>query len=265
MEKSQLKALCTCEYFKIDELKASFEYQYMLFSVRDVTYFSIGNGTIFIFTYGVIVCWGGDSIILQNVLEKIRQFEVNSLKDIEIDKLTYVLQEDIDATKINLDTIYLHADDTMVKFAISHGVAQSLKLSSFEMSIQKAIDETEHIPRNLSISGRVNMTRKSIAKFRGMLFLEKANIHLLSGLLDTPEFFWDFPELEKFYQMTNNYLDVAPRTIVLNKKLDIIQELLHMLADEQNHKYSSTLEWIIIVLIAIEILFTILHDFLRLI
>jgi len=33
-----------------------------------------------------------------------------------------------------------------------------------------------------------------------------------------------------------------------------------MLADEQNHKHSSLLEWIIIWLIAIEIFFFLMHD-----
>ncbi|WP_417535681.1 hypothetical protein [Methylophaga sp.] len=43
------------------------------------------------------------------------------------------------------------------------------------------------------------------------------------------------------------------RINVLNKKLESIHELLDMLANEQNHKHSSTLEWIIIILIALEI------------
>ena len=47
---------------------------------------------------------------------------------------------------------------------------------------------------------------------------------------------------------------VAIGVEVLNKKVEIIQELLHVLGDEQKHKYSSFLEWIIIILIAFEII-----------
>jgi uncharacterized Rmd1/YagE family protein len=83
-------------------------------------------------------------------------------------------------------------------------------------------------------------------------------------LLDEPEFFWEYPELSDFYKTTSNYLDIKTRIEVLNKKLEVIHELFQMLSDEQNHKHSSILEWIIIWLIVIEITFTILHDVLKL-
>ena len=73
------------------------------------------------------------------------------------------------------------------------------------------------------------------------------------SLLDTPQFFWDYPEVEPLYSMVSRYLDVVSRINVLNRKLETIHELLDMLANEQNHKHSSTLEWIIIILIALEI------------
>jgi uncharacterized Rmd1/YagE family protein len=48
-------------------------------------------------------------------------------------------------------------------------------------------------------------------------------------------------------------LEIAPRATVLKNRLEVIQELLEMMADEQKHSHSSMLEWIIIILIAIEI------------
>ena len=63
------------------------------------------------------------------------------------------------------------------------------------------------------------------------------------------------------------YLDVLhieQRIRLLSDKLDLIHELLNMLADEQNHKHSATLEWIIIWLIAVEIVIFIFYDILEL-
>ena len=53
--------------------------------------------------------------------------------------------------------------------------------------------------------------------------------------------------------MTSRYLDIRPRVELLSNKLDVIHELFEMLADDLNHKHSSFLEWIIIILIAFEI------------
>jgi len=57
------------------------------------------------------------------------------------------------------------------------------------------------------------------------------------------------------------YLELQPRIEILNRKMNVMQEVLAILADEQNHKHSSILEWIIIILIAFEIILFILNDF----
>jgi uncharacterized Rmd1/YagE family protein len=80
-------------------------------------------------------------------------------------------------------------------------------------------------------------------------------------LLDVPEFFWEYPELQSYYSMIADYLETRPRTEVLNKKLETIQDLLEMIADEQRHSHSSMLEWIIIWLIAIEIIIVLIQEY----
>ena len=40
---------------------------------------------------------------------------------------------------------------------------------------------------------------------------------------------------------------------MLNKRLDLIKELFDMLANELHNNHSNTLEWIVIVLILVEV------------
>jgi uncharacterized Rmd1/YagE family protein len=108
------------------------------------------------------------------------------------------------------------------------------------------IEDTAHIPRALAETGRLNLSRRAIARMRGKLYLAVSDINLNFDLLDTPEFFWEYPEVEHVYTLTATYLDVKPRIEVLNKKVHVIHELFEMLAEEQNHKHSTVLEWIII-------------------
>jgi uncharacterized Rmd1/YagE family protein len=98
------------------------------------------------------------------------------------------------------------------------------------------------------------MTRRELAKLRGKLYDTTSDITLHFSLLDTPEFFWGYPELEENYYLLLKYLDFQQRIDILEKKLETIQKLLNMIADEQNHKHSAFLEWIIIVLIAVDII-----------
>ena len=46
---------------------------------------------------------------------------------------------------------------------------------------------------------------------------------------------------------------------VLNKRLDIIKELFDMLASELANRHSNTLEWIVIILIMIEVFFQVVQ------
>ena len=84
-------------------------------------------------------------------------------------------------------------------------------------------------------------------------------------VLDTPEFFWEYSELEPLYAMTANYLDLETRVEVLNQRLDVIHELFEMLGNELNHQHSSRLEWTIIGLIVMEVILTLLRDVFRVI
>jgi uncharacterized Rmd1/YagE family protein len=49
------------------------------------------------------------------------------------------------------------------------------------------------------------------------------------------------------------YLDLQQRIEILGKKLATLQNMLDMLAEEQHHKHAAFLEWIIIILIAVDI------------
>jgi len=60
--------------------------------------------------------------------------------------------------------------------------------------------------------------------------------------------------------MISVYLEIKPRADVLSKKLETIQDLLQMIADEQNHAHSSLLEWIIIWLITIDIIIMLIQE-----
>jgi uncharacterized Rmd1/YagE family protein len=104
------------------------------------------------------------------------------------------------------------------------------------------------------------LTRKELAQLRGRLFISKSDIMLNYDLLDVPDFFWEYPELVGHYSLVAEYLEIKQRVEVLSKKLETIHELFEMMADEQKHKHSSLLEWIIIWLIAFEILVFFVHD-----
>lgn len=258
---------CTASSYDIPKF-----FQYLLAKnpvqlFRDVIHVALKEdrrvrGDVFYFSYGVIVCWGLSDQEEREVLLWAKEYEKEPNAKVEMDEFTYVYG---DSMRIEEDEISLQNKNVLTKLAVSHGIAQSVKLTIFEELIQKTIDLTKHIPSELAHKGKIPLSRKEISKKMGELFIERNFINLHSEILDVPEFFWDYPELEPFYRKTAHYLDVTKRVDIMNKRLGVIHELFEILSAELNHQHSSRLEWTIIILIVIEVFLVILKDIFHLI
>ncbi|MCA1932420.1 MAG: RMD1 family protein [Calditerrivibrio sp.] len=254
-----IKIICLAEEFDFRELSNYLSDRFKSILLKDLILININDGgTAIFFNYGVIVLWNIGYDTQKHLLEEVKPFQLRSFDKPIIEDFSYSIDESFQQLKITKDIFQLNDFGDMVKIAISYPLSQSTKLYKFEESISDIIKRNENIPVELSQKGKISMTKKEISRERGRIFLEKSQIYLGFGLLDVPEFFWEYSELEQIYDKVANYLDVKSRVEVLNKKMEIIQDLLGMLADEQKHIHSSFLEMIIILLIAIEIIISII-------
>lgn len=256
-------AFCTATAYRIKPLFEKLRTKYKTSLIREVLHLEIGAAEnsepadVFFFPYGSCVCWGLNKEQGHEILHLAREFEHQPSGYVETDEFTYVYG---DASKVAEDEIILPNRDVLTKAALSHGIAQSVKLGQFEVAIQKTFDSSKDIPEDLAKHGRIGLSRREIRCKMGELFLERSSINLHVDVLDTPEFFWEYPELECHYQLMANYLDVSTRVEVLNQRLDVIHELFQMLGNELNHQHSSRLEITIIALIVIEVVLILAKD-----
>jgi uncharacterized Rmd1/YagE family protein len=260
------RAYCTATAYKIRPLFDHSRTRYKATLYRDVLHlevpFNNTLGDVFLFSYGATVCWGLTKEKEEELLKWLRAYEENPLSEFEMDEFAYAYGE---TPKVIEDDITLPNTDVLTKLAFAHGIGQSVKLGTFEIAIQKTFNLTKHIPEELARKGRISLSKKEIRKRMGELFLERNSINLHFDVLDIPEFFWDYPELEPLYRLMANYLDIETRVEVLNHRLDVVHELFQMLGSELNHQHSSRLEWTIIWLIIIEVLLSLMRDVFRII
>lgn len=214
-------------------------------------------GDIFFFNHGCFVCWGFKKKFEDKMVEDIKEFSIQPLSHIESDHFYYHYGQEttIDAhEKLRIDIITLDSEESQIKLAISYGLAQSIKLESFEEALQVAIRTNSHLPQEIAGHGSISLSRRAIFKRIGEIFIARSSINLNIEYLDAPEYFWRNPGMEPYYVMTKKYLDIPSRVMALNQKLDVLQELLHILNSQVQHRHSSLLESIIILLIVVEIL-----------
>lgn len=243
--------VCLAQSFRFPELREKLLETSRTQVFRNALIVDYKDGCSIVFSYGVVVHWNttlDERLSLHGV---VLQFAERPDANPPEDSFSY--ETGCEQDRFQYDHIELKSGDYKELLAMSHAMAQSIKLAAFEGHAIDTIRATSHLPESLAREGKIKLNRKAMAKIRGQLFLTKSDIILNYDLLDTPEFFWEHPEYQGIYSMAANYLEIRQRTDVLSKKLETIHELLEMLADEQKHLHSSVLEWIIIWLIAVEI------------
>mmetsp|Transcript_10641 Transcript_10641/g.28398 ORF Transcript_10641/g.28398 Transcript_10641/m.28398 type:complete len:442 (+) Transcript_10641:115-1440(+) len=145
--------------------------------------------------------------------------------------------------------------------ALSFGLAQSVKLLVYEESIDRLVERTRELPRDLALTGRISMSSKSIKRIIGELLAARYAVNLLSDILDTPEFFWEYPELGNLFFQTCNELELSKRSSLLDKRMQTIKDVLDVLNNEIASSSSHRVERAILVLIAFELLLSISTTF----
>ncbi|QUC19468.1 uncharacterized protein UV8b_03709 [Ustilaginoidea virens] len=210
---------------------------------------------VFLFDYGVVVIWGMTESQEAKFLKELAKFELEKLApdDIETELFNFYYTRDYQARIYNDFITLRDKNNYMIKLAISHALAQSVKTSLYEELIATTVETCKDIPAHIALTGKINLSRKQINMQIGDLFILRIAIHLNGSVLDTPELFWVEPQLEPVYQAVRSYLEMDQRVGLLNERLDVIADLLAVLKDQLSHGHGEKLEWIVIVLIAMEI------------
>lgn len=260
---------CTTSEYKMNDLainlnKIGLEPKYF----DDVLYIQKEQGEnsspidVFFFPFGCVTIWGAEESQEKMILTEIPSLKTNQNDELISDFIYFDYNEIADKTFIDEEKnqIILADKSTFIKLSISHALAQSVKLSVLEKSVSNLIVKTTPIQQELASTGSVSLSKKEISQQIGILFNERYSINLHSDILDTPEFFWRRPSYEPLYLMTAEFQDIQIRQNILNHRLNMIHELYNILSNDLNYKHSTRLEWIIIILITIEVVLSLAHD-----
>ena len=142
----------------------------------------------------------------------------------------------------------------MQKLAISFGLAQSLKLTVFEVRIEEMIEYNQDIPKQMAVNGKIKLKHKEVARRMGRLYIARSELNLHCSILDTPEHFYENDLFGKEYEQVRQYLNVDKRLEIINSRFDLLHELLEIVKYEQEHDHGTKLEWIVIWLIVVEVI-----------
>ncbi|KAI2471562.1 hypothetical protein F4781DRAFT_386648 [Annulohypoxylon bovei var. microspora] len=229
----------------------------------------INNGDIFVFPSGTVVAWSVPADALMTLVTKqlIRAAELPHINRIEMEELEFIPDETRNTSYMKGEIVVLgtrpqelendRLDTTFAKIAFSSGLARSPKLAVLE---NQAIEHFEYSKNSLDfIEGGLEhkLRRRAVLKMTGQLLSLRSQLNHYSDITDQlPDMFWDSESnLENYYNQISTVLDIRQRIGILNKKIDYGFENVSVLREMVSEKVGHRLEWIIIFLITIEVMF----------
>jgi len=162
--------------------------------------------------------------------------------------------------EVRNEAIILREVTTLTLNVIALAISQSVGLEHYEKRLDSLFVQSRGIIESIqtfSISGRTHLMQ-----FAKQLALTRHDMVSNLLLLDKPNILWDDEEAEALYNRLAFVLELYDRHEIALSKLSQIKEDVMLVMDIINHKKSEFLEWIIIVLIAVEIVMG-LYEFLR--
>ncbi|KAH8165252.1 hypothetical protein CIB48_g2983 [Xylaria polymorpha] len=148
-------------------------------------------------------------------------------------------------------------DTTLAKIAFSSGLARSPKLAVLETDLEYLLQESKATLNVLAAGSQHKLKRSSILKMTGQLLNLRSQLNHYSDITEElPDMFWESESvLEEYYNQIGAALSVRRRIEILNKRIDYANENVTVLREMISEKYGHRLEWIIIALITVEVLF----------
>lgn len=248
--------------------------EYSVLMPEEVINVKYNGKDLMILSNGTIVGWGlSESVIVKQIMptllpaicdkcepesEEIDWVELDYLTDNSPNNGNSYMQGDIMVIQgTNKDKILLD------KAAFAIGLSRSTRLSVLENALENHIQLTRVNSEYLSEGKQIKTTESDVLKLTGRLFLLRGKLNLYSELIETPDLYWTEPTLERIYELISRNLDISPRISILNRKLDYATEEQSALLAVLNEKKSTRLEWIIIILIMVEVGFETFHFYER--
>ncbi len=243
--------------------KTSFT-DYSTVKLRDILKITPKNypSTVFVFKNGTVVSWGIKRYEIDAYLSVIRQFAVKLVPFRVHDEFSYLLGDKVSIEPhdyFDVDCITIDSISDEVILSLSYGFSQSVKLQYFERVLEALIEKYTPLIHDLSSEGRMVVSRKQIRQAIGEILMAISEMNLISNFLYHPKYFWQHPTLEDNYIMLERYLHIQRRVSAINHRLDTLNEIFDMFNGYLESRHSHSLELIIIILIAIEIIFGVMN------
>ncbi|GAA4273141.1 RMD1 family protein [Aquimarina gracilis] len=249
--KTKAYAVQIADVISIRNCKNNFKAK-LLFSDTDELFYELYQGQyIYIFKYGVISFYNLSREDIKEVCAEILQYGKNPIPEEVSEYIEIMIGGNVN--KVSFGKVSLKEFDVESLRLIMLNVSQSVALDKYANISEQILEDTKSHTSYLEEKGRLDISGKKLKKYIGRVLNIKNRISENLYIFDSPDVTWDDERLNKLDQDLKRAFDLKDRYRSIHDQIEIIKENLELFKDIMFHRQSSTLEWIIIILILVEV------------
>jgi len=225
-------------------------------------FYHCGNGKYqYYFNYGVIVFCGHDETEIQSSVKQVEahlRHPDQWLRDDHILQVMTGRELNFEFDHVTVD----HVDDSIIRVTMLN-LGQSIALDHYNEISENLLTEIKGFTNDLQSTGRLSINRKNMMKFIGRALNTQNDIADNIYIFDAPEQVWENEYLDALHKGLIKHFDLKVRFSEIEYTLRVIQSNLSVFREISNQRESNRLEWIIVILILIEVFDLFISKFIK--
>lgn len=251
MKQVKLAAVLIANQLDLKGIKSFLEAKPIADTSSELFYSLHSDKYQYYFNYGVVVFASHTDEEIKQALSMISSYQKNPLSNGLRDDHEISVQDG--EMKFEFNQVVVGKLDSKVIRVAMFNVAQSVALDWYHQVTETLLTEIRGFTSHLELTGKLKISRKNMLKFIGKALNTQNDIADNIYIFDAPDLVWDDEYLDKLHQGLIKHFDLRVRFNEIEYTLRIIEDNLSVFREITHQRESNMLEWIIIILILVEV------------
>lgn len=247
-----ITAFYLAEQIALRTLKEAYAGELLQENPTELFYRTDKDRYVYVFDYGAVVFANMNDAEISQHLAILKSHATFAVPEKFRDDLEIHAQPG-EPLAFNFDNLTVpHIDSNVIKIVMLN-VAHSVALDFFSQRAQHLLGEIRGFTDQLERLGSIRISRKNMLRFIGRTLNSKNRIVENLFIFDSPDLTWDDEYLDRIHRGLARTFEIQGRFKEVEYTFKVIEDNLSVFRELYLHRESSQLEWIIIILICIEV------------
>ncbi len=240
------------DFIDVKQFKVAFTANIQYADTDELFYQIDESKFLYVFKYGIVCFVGYNETEMTAFLHLILPYCKNPIDQRLSDE--FDIETGAPSIRFSYNKISIPTQGTDMIRLIMLNVSQSVALDYFNQQTNLLLEETNFHTQTLERNGKINLSGVNLKKYIGRTLNIKNKIAGNLYIFDSPEETWEDEMLNRLDIGLKKTFDLQPRFRIIQEGLQIVKDNLELFKDLLQYRNSVTLEWVIIILILVEVL-----------